>query len=120
MTPAEPPGNEKIYLRFLKLTHALKWHPDGQDLTPPEMHLLEDIALRHFENRAYTVSDAMALQHMGSPATLHKRLKRLRTGGLIRYERHPEDHRTKYLLVTPLAIAHFERLSDAMHLVMQG
>ena len=120
MTPGEPHPNEQVYLRFLKLSQALKWHPDGQDLTAPEMQLLEDIALRHFENRAYTVSEALALQHMGSPATLHKRLKRLCTGGLLRYERHPEDHRTKFLLVTPLAIAHFERMGDAMHLVMQG
>jgi DNA-binding MarR family transcriptional regulator len=114
------PRSNPTYFRFLQRTQAIKISPNGKDLTAPEMDLLENVALRHFENRAYTVSEALALQHMGSPATLHKRLKRLRTWGLLRYEQHPEDHRTKYLQATPLAMAHFERLGDAMRQVMQG
>lgn len=120
MTPTDPRANAQLYIRFLTLTQAQKISPNGKDLTPPERHLLEDVALRHFENRAYTVSEALALHHLGSPATLHKRLKRLRDWGLLSFEQDPSDHRTKYLVATPLTIAHFDRMSQAMALAMQG
>jgi DNA-binding MarR family transcriptional regulator len=120
MTATDPRANEQLYIRFLKLVQAQKISPSGKELTPPEMHLLEDVALRHFESRPYTVSEALALHHLGSPATLHKRLKRLRDWGFLGYEQHPSDHRTKYLVATALTIAHFERMSDAMALALQG
>lgn len=120
MTPTDPRANAQLYIRFLTLTQAQKISPNGKDLTPPELHLLEDVALRHFENRAYTVSEALALHHLGSPATLHKRLKRLRDWGLLSFEQDPSDHRTKYLVATPLTIAHLDRMSQAMALAMQG
>lgn len=120
MTSMDTVSGAQLYIRFLKLVQGVQISPNGKDLTPPEMHLLEDVALRHFEDRPYTVSEAQALQHQGSPATLHKRLKRLRDWGLLRFEQHPSDHRTKYLAATPLTIAHFERMSDAMALALKS
>jgi DNA-binding MarR family transcriptional regulator len=120
MTTTDLGSSVQLYIRFLELAQTQKVSPNGKDLTPPELHLLEDVALRHFENRAYTVSEALALHHLGSPATLHKRLKRLRDWGLLSFEQDPSDHRTKYLVATPLTIAHFDRMSQAMALAMQS
>ena len=46
MTGTNPQANEQLYIRFLKLVQAQKISPNGKELTPPEMHLLEDVALR--------------------------------------------------------------------------
>jgi len=67
------------------------------------------------ENNRLSVRDAMALSHLGSPATLHKRLVRLRNMGLLCAKQKANDRRTKYLSLTPLAFKHFKNLGEALH-----
>ncbi|WP_295523509.1 hypothetical protein [Limnohabitans sp. Rim8] len=113
------PSGQK-YLRFLKLTQSVKSTHIGVQLTPMETHVLQEVALRYFEERALTVSEALALKDLGSPATMHKRIKRLRHAGLLSFKQEDTDHRTKYLIATPLATLHFERMGEAMHKALHG
>jgi len=107
------PGNPS-YLRFLKLAQSVNSIRAVAMLTANETQLLQEVALRHFEDQAFTVKQALALQDLGSPATLHKRVQCLRKAGFLSIEQKETDHRTKYLTATPLAIQHFECLGVAM------
>ena len=111
---------QQLYLRFLKLAQSLSQLPGVTALAPPEAHLLQEVVLRDFEHRAFTVSEALAMKHLGSPATLHKRLLRLHAAGLLDYKKDAKDHRTKYLIATPLAMQHYARIGEVMQLLMQA
>jgi hypothetical protein len=107
-------------LRFLKRSQSFKTTVNGHELTPSDACLLEEVVLRDFENRPLTVSEALTLKHLGSSATLHKRLKRLREWDFLDVQKKASDHRTKYLIATPLTIAHFERMGEAVQKALHG
>lgn len=110
----------QLYFQFLKLSQSVQNNDQGQGLSPTETDLLKEVVLRDFEGRAFSVSEALALKNLGSPATLHKRLQRLREAGLLSFTKEITDKRTKYLIATPLAIQYFERMGDAMQKAMHG
>jgi len=118
LTELQP--NHQLFFRFLKLTHSVKRNHRGSELTPNEIQLLHEVSLRDFENRALSVRQALSLHHLGSPATLHKRIKHLRYVGLLSFKQVDTDHRTKYLIPTRLALQHFERMGEVMHQALQG
>ena len=95
------------YMRFLQLARSVQQLPDGPQLDANEKALLEEIALSWFENRIMTVREAIGLAHLGSPATLHKRITRLRQKDLLKTFNQPEDKRAKYLNPTDQTIAMF-------------
>lgn len=64
-----------------------------------------------------TVREAIHLAHLGSPATLHKRITRLRQKGLLDNMSEPGDRRAKFLVPTPQALDYFDRLGRSMQLV---
>ena len=68
----------KAYFRFLQLAKAVEALPDGALMDANESALLEEIVLRWHEGQPMTVREAIGLAHLGSPATLHKRVTRLR------------------------------------------
>jgi replication initiation and membrane attachment protein DnaB len=75
---------------------------------------LQEVALRHFNDQSLKVSEMLNMKHLGLAATLHKRLERLRRVGLLSVRHEATDHRIKYLIATPLAMRHFERMGQAM------
>lgn len=109
-----------VFFRFLKLAQSIESIPTGAGLTPNEAQLLHEVALSHFEGQTLYVKQALALKELGSPATLHKRILRLRETGFLSVEHKDTDHRTKYLIVTPLAIQYFESLGLAMQKAIHG
>jgi DNA-binding MarR family transcriptional regulator len=109
-----------FFFRFLTLAQSIESIPTGAGLTPNETQLLYEIALSHFEGQAIYVKQALALKELGSPATLHKRIQRLRETGFLSVEQKAADYRTKYLVVTPLAIQLFESLGLAMQKAIHG
>ena len=102
------------YLRFLQLAKAVQELPEGQQLDANEKALLEEIALSWFENRVMTVREAIGLSHLGSPATLHKRITRLRQKDLLKTFNQPEDKRAKYLIPTDQTITMFRNFGKKM------
>lgn len=110
-----------IYLRFLNLTQALldeSAHLEGIDETAK--HLLQVIAVNHSNGKALTVTEAMALNSLASPATLHRKLDALLEVGLIEQVFEGKNRRTKYLVPTKLADKHFSCIGSAMMQVLSA
>ena len=105
----------RAYMRFLQLARSIQQLPDGPNLDANEKALLEEIALSWFEDRVMTVREAIGLNHLGSPATLHKRITRLRQKNLLKTFSQPEDKRAKYLIPTDQTIAMFGDFGKKMN-----
>ena len=103
------------YIRFLQLARSVQKLPDGPLFDANEKALLEEIAISWFENRVMTVREAIGLTHLGSPATLHKRITRLRQKDLLKTFNQPEDKRAKYLIPTDKTIAMFGDFGKKMN-----
>ena len=71
--------NQHIYLRFLTLLHAIEGKGEIPTLDLDAKKLLEVIAVQHSQGQPLTVTDAMALAHVASPATIHRKLDLLRS-----------------------------------------
>ena len=106
---------ENAYLRFLQLAKAIQSLPDAPLLDANENALLEAIALRWFENKPMTVREAIGISQLGSPATLHKRITRLRNRDLVQTFNQPDDKRAKYLIPTDKSIAVFKDFGKKMN-----
>jgi DNA-binding transcriptional ArsR family regulator len=110
--------SKQIYLRFLNLIHAL----DGAEHVPvmdlDAKKLLEVIAVRHAEEKPLTVTDAMALSSIASPATLHRKIDQLREIGMIDTVFEGKNRRTKYLVPTQVAHDYFAQVGDVMKKVL--
>ena len=68
---------KSTYLRYLALAKVVQ--ETDKNLTAVDetaKRLLEVIALSHAENRPLTVSEAMALEPIASPGTIHRKLDR--------------------------------------------
>ena len=105
------------YLRFLQLARAVEALPDGDPMDPNESALLEAVVLRWHEGQAMTVREAINLAGLGSPATLHKRITRLRAKDMLATYSEPGDRRAKFLVPTQQALDYFHRLGQSMQQV---
>jgi hypothetical protein len=114
MTSQSKSASANAYMRFLQLAKSVQALPDGSQLDSNEKTLLEEIALNWFENRVMTVREAISLTHLGSPATLHKRITRLRQKDLLKTFNRPEDKRAKYLIPTDQTITMFRDFGKKM------
>ena len=104
------------YLRFLQLARAVETLPDGTVMDANESALLEAVVLRWHEGQPMTVREAINLAQLGSPATLHKRITRLRAKDLLATYSEPGDRRAKFLVPTQQALDHFHQLGQTMQL----
>ena len=103
------------YMRFLQLAKAVQQLPDAPQLDANEKALLEEIVLRWYEDRVMTVREAIGLTHLGSPATLHKRITRLRQKDLLKTFNQPDDKRAKYLIPTDTTMTLFGDFGKKMN-----
>jgi DNA-binding MarR family transcriptional regulator len=102
-----------IYFRFLQLADALRGLPALPALDPLEQRILELVARVGQTHERLSVRDIMGKSELGSPATLHARLTSMREKGWIRLG-DTEDARRKQVELTPAALRHFDKLSEAM------
>lgn len=102
-----------IYLRFLQLASTIRNLPLLPALDPLEERLLEQIANAGTRHERLCVRDLMAQRELGSPATIHTRLKSMRQKGWILLA-DTEDARRKQIELSPDAHKHFEKLSACM------
>ena len=102
--------NQKIrqYLLYLKQCDEV----DAKyNLNPTEIKLLNEIARALLVEDSLTVSSALALNQIASPATLHAAMKRLIVKNLI-VQVPAQDSRTKYLDLSKLGWKRYSELSD--------
>lgn len=79
------PRPADTYLRFLQLTGALHGERSSLlPLDPLEQRILTLVACTAQDNEWLSVRDLMAQSEIGSPATLHGRLKSMRRKGWVR------------------------------------
>lgn len=104
--------NSSIYLRFLNLSHAVT--DDWTDIDLTALRTLEAIAVADTKETPLTVTDAMNMTAIASPATMHRKLDQLREAGLIEQVHIGANRRTKYLVITNKAHKYFEQLGIAM------
>lgn len=102
-----------IYMRFLKLAEALRGLPTLPALDPLEERILTLVARASQEATRLSVRDVMATQSLGSPATLHARLKSMRKKGWIALS-DTEDARRKQVELSQAALNHFDKLSACL------
>ncbi len=102
-----------IYFRFLQLADALRGLPALPALDPLEQRILELVARVAQTNERLSVRDIMGKSELGSPATLHARLTSMREKGWLRLG-DTEDARRKQVELTPAALRHFDKLSEAL------
>jgi len=74
---------KKIYMRFLNLLHAIEGGENAPEMDLEAKKLLEVIAVQESNKTPLTVTAAMNLGHIASPATIHRKLDVLRELGMI-------------------------------------
>ena len=114
-TPQSPLAN--AYFRFLQLARAVEALPDGAVMDANESALLEAVVLRWHEGQPMTVREAINLGALGSPATLHKRITRLRHKDLLDTYSEAGDRRAKFLVPTQQALDYFSHLGQSLQQV---
>ncbi|MDQ9172031.1 winged helix-turn-helix domain-containing protein [Oxalobacteraceae bacterium R-40] len=102
-----------IYLRFLKLVEAIRDTPSLPPLEPLEERILVLVARAGLQQERLSVRDMMAKEELGSPATIHGKLKSMRVKGWIILAE-TEDMRRKQIELTQAALLHFDRLSKCI------
>lgn len=117
-TPRSPLAT--AYLRFLQLAQTIQALPDGPGMDANETALLEAVVLRWYEGEPMTVREAIALSHLGSPATLHKRVTRLRHKDMLATLSQDGDRRAKYLIPTERTLEYMSRMGHSLHTAQLG
>ena len=110
----QPMDSKQIYLRFLNLIHALDGGANAPAMDLDAKKLLEVIAVRHAAEKPLTVTDAMSLDNIASPATIHRKLDQLRELGMIDTVFEGKNRRTKYLVPTQMAHDYFNQVGQVM------
>jgi Fe-S-cluster formation regulator IscX/YfhJ len=105
------------YLRFLQLARVVQALPEGTEMDANESALLEAVVLRWYENKPMTVREAIGLDKLGSPATLHKRITRLRDKDMLDTMNQDGDRRAKFLIPTARTLEYFSHLGQSMQKV---
>ena len=106
---------DNLYLRFLRIARAIKIHKnETNSIDATAMLLLNEVAVRHFEGKNITVTEAMSLSSLASPATIHRKLDELREAGLIEQIFEGKNLRTKFLVPTKTSNTYFEKMSIAI------
>lgn len=102
-----------IYFRFLQLVEAVRGLPSLPSLDPLEERLLALVANASQAQARLSVRDLMAKSELGSPATIHTRLKSMRGKGWVVLA-DTDDARRKQIELTPEALRYFDSLSGCM------
>lgn len=105
------------YLRFLQLARSIQALPDGPGLDANEKALLEAVVVRWHEGQPMTVREAINLAELGSPATLHKRVTRLRQKDMLSTASQEGDRRAKFLIPTARTLDYFSHLGQSIQTV---
>lgn len=106
--------SKQIYLRFLTLLHSMECEDSTPTIDLGAKKLLEVIVLKHDQKNPLTVTDAMCLSAIASPATIHRKLDQLREAGMIDTVFEGKNRRTKYLVPKQAASSYFDKVGQAM------
>ena len=103
---------KEAFIRFLYLKNTLAIEADGLDLT--SMQLLEICMVRSDAGQRLTITEAMGLTRVASPATIHRKLLQLLDSGYVTFEFENNNRRTKYLTPTAKSNEYFAKLGSLL------
>ena len=106
--------SKQIYLRFLNLIHALDGGANAPAMDLDAKKLLEVIAVRHAQEKPLTVTDAMALGEIASPATMHRKIEALKSQGYVSTEFQGANRRAQYLVPSKQGLNYLDALGQAL------
>lgn len=104
----------KQYVEYLKKSDTVETIFDHT-----ERRLFEAIAVRWVEGNYMTVTEAMQLNFVASPATIHRKLDHLILTGYVRAENRGNNRRTKYLALTNWGINYLSLKARIMQSAMK-
>ena len=82
--------------------------------------LIELVAGRAVRNEPdYTVSDLIGMRILGSPATVHARIKKCVSLGYLELLSNSQDGRVRHIKLAPRAIEYFEKLNQSLISVLK-
>ena len=102
------------FQRFLSLVEALRQQPTFPAMDAVEERMLNSLAAVWHGGTQITVMEAMHMFPQISASTVHRRLKTLRSKGLIALSTDQIDNRVKYVIGTALTDEYFATLSRCM------
>lgn len=105
---------KSTFLRFLHLKAVLSGHAVEAEVDLTAQKLLEVVCLRHDQRQALTVTEAMQLQSIASPATLHRKLSALLELGYVDFVFEGSNRRTKYIHPTAKTNAYLEAMGQVL------
>ena len=100
---------DRTYFKFLAHAGDI---PASLSVDRVSVALLDEISLCDAE--PLSVTEAMTLSFIASPATIHRKLDELLEKGLIEHKYEDENRRTKYLVPSAKALDHYARLGAAV------
>lgn len=98
---------DRTYFKFLAHAGTLDLGVDRI-----AVDLLDEICLCDVE--PLTVTEAMSLAAVASPATIHRKIDELIVAGLIEHKQEDGNQRTKLLVPTMRAMDHYAKLGAAI------
>lgn len=102
------------YFRFLDFSHALRQEGAPAELDAVDQRLLELVGAAEHRGSRLSVTGVMAFKAAGSPATVFRRLQRLRDRGWVEVCVSPDDPRAKVVTLSPRARDYFAQLAAAL------
>lgn|SRR5512133_670460 len=102
------------YLKFLHLVRTVRQLPGYPDMDGTEVRLLNALAQVWRSGIRIGVLDAMNLLPDVSPSSVHRRLKTLRTKGLVSLEEDKVDGRIKYVVGTELFARYLSKMDECL------
>lgn len=100
------------YYEFLRQRNEIGKTHLSKKLDMACLQLLDLIVIAMHDEKELSVSNALALNEVGSPATIHKKLQILRDFDLVDAS-FTSDKRTKVLKLTPRAQAYYDEIAKA-------
>ena len=104
----------QLYIRFLRIARGVNIQTPVKNIDSTALLLLNEIAVQHYDGKNITVTQAMLLSNIASPATIHRKIDELRAAGLIEQVFQGKNRRTKYLVPTKEANSYFAKMSKAI------
>ena len=94
------------YFAFLKNVNKARSLASAPGMDAEEEALLNELALAWFKGTPYAVREAMGLDKLASPSTLHRRISRLKVLGMIQDAPFSGNQRVKLLVPTAKTMAY--------------
>jgi DNA-binding MarR family transcriptional regulator len=107
-------ADRNFYLRFIGLVNAFQKDAGIDALDPTALRLLEVITQSHAAGNPLKVTEAMALNEIASPATMHRKIEALKTQGYVATEFQGDNRRAQYLVPSTQGLGYLDALGQAL------